>query len=112
MEEAFVTVSARPRAQIIQASVIMTGLIPALEISKPLKIPIQVETRTQKNIARPMFPVTLNTKPAIQPDKTTILPEDRSIFPEIITKVIPTATIVKEAFCCIRLKRFPIDRKE
>jgi hypothetical protein len=99
IEDALVTASAKPRAHIIQARVTITGLIPIFEISKPLRTPILVATKIHNNRESAIFPVKLKMTPARQLDKTIILPDDRSIFPEIITKVIPIATIDKDAFC-------------
>ena len=112
MEEALVNANARPRAQIIQANVTITGLILIFAIKKPLKTPIIRAVAIQSSSAKIIFPVALKANPATQLEKTIMLPEERSMFPEIITNVMPTVTMANDAFCCIRLNKFPTERKE
>ena len=49
--------------------------------------------------------------PAIMPEKPTTAPTERSIPPEITTKVMPSARIAFIATCLDMITKFPIVKK-
>ena len=93
--------SAAPRAMLIMPSVTMNGGRPPQLTSAPLQ-----QAAADADRERPATSATgsgwppCSAAPSTTPDSATIEPTDRSMPPERITNVMPTATMALMLVCC------------
>ena len=99
-------ISAKPRAIPIIPNVAINGGTFSLVIKIPFANPRIAPKPRVTRIVRKRFPVAAKTIPPTTAEQANTEPTERSIPPEIITKVSPTAIIPMTAVCSVISKIF------
>ena len=103
--------SAAPRAMLIVPSVTMNGGRPPQLINAPFPRPQTPPASSASVSASAIGWPPCSELPSTTPASATIDPTERSIPPERITNVMPTATIALMLVCSTTLTRFETVRK-
>ena len=106
-----VNISAAPRATLIMPSVMMNGGRRPSAITSPLASPHAAPTASAAPTAAGAGQPAFNAAASTTPENATSDPTERSIPPDTMTNVMPTATIALMEVCSITFNAFETVRK-